>query len=199
MSGTIRDFAATGPDGCLVVVAGGLDLVTAPDVRRARRAAVGRHRRVIVGLDQVAFCDCAGVSALVAAARTARARGVGFRLRSVSHFLARFLRLTGPHGAFSIGPGPESGRGRGACLAKPGRGEQRYARLGVGSRRRISVPPPWGWRIFSVMSNRALGGASAVAGPDPRRGRSALCFRRRSWTVWLVRPGAGGGRAGAYP
>ncbi|MEV5779008.1 STAS domain-containing protein [Streptomyces antimycoticus] len=48
------------------------------------------------------FCDCTGLSALLAAARTAQAGDVELRLCAVPHFLARILRLSGTHGAFTI-------------------------------------------------------------------------------------------------
>ncbi|MEV1084025.1 STAS domain-containing protein [Streptomyces sp. NPDC050211] len=107
MSGTMQvDLKTTGPGRCLVVVSGELDLVTATDARQALKAAVDQHRSVVVDLGQVTFCDCTGLSALLAAARAARGRGVELRLRAVPHFLARILRLTGTHGAFSIEPAP---------------------------------------------------------------------------------------------
>ncbi|MET9831702.1 MULTISPECIES: STAS domain-containing protein [Streptomyces] len=48
------------------------------------------------------FCDCTGLSALLAAARTAKARGSELRLCSVPHPLARLLRLTHASSAFTI-------------------------------------------------------------------------------------------------
>ncbi|MFD7409777.1 STAS domain-containing protein [Streptomyces sp. NPDC059866] len=84
------------------------------------KAAVDQHHSVVVDLGQVTFCDCTGLSALLAAACTARARGVELRLRAVPHSLARILRLTGTHGAFGIDPG------------QPGR---LHARRGVGQER----------------------------------------------------------------
>jgi anti-sigma B factor antagonist len=40
------------------------------------------------------FCDCAGLSALLAAARTAKTHGSELRLCAVPHALARLLRLS---------------------------------------------------------------------------------------------------------
>ncbi|MET9968938.1 STAS domain-containing protein [Streptomyces sp. NPDC006356] len=83
--------------------AGELDVITAADARHALNAAVDQHHSVVVDLGQVTFCDCTGLIALLAAARTARARGVELQLRAVPHSLARILRLTGTHRAFRWG------------------------------------------------------------------------------------------------
>ncbi|WP_089511602.1 STAS domain-containing protein [Streptomyces sp. NBS 14/10] len=86
---TIRvDRKATGPDNCQVAVSGELDLVTAAEVREALQGAVGENRVVVIDLGGLTFCDCTGLSALPAAARTAQAGDVELRLCAVSHFLA---------------------------------------------------------------------------------------------------------------
>ncbi len=109
MHETIRvDRKATGPDSCRVAVSGELDLVTAGDVRQALQNAVGENRVVVVDLGGLTFCDCTGLSALLAAARTAQAGDVELRLCAVPRFLARILRLSGTRGSFTIEgrPGP---------------------------------------------------------------------------------------------
>ncbi|WP_413100185.1 STAS domain-containing protein [Streptomyces sp. Inha503] len=64
------DRTATGPDSCRVTVSGELDLVTADDVRQALQTAVGENRVfVVIDLGGLTFCDCTGLSALLAAAR----------------------------------------------------------------------------------------------------------------------------------
>ncbi|MEE4597610.1 STAS domain-containing protein [Streptomyces sp. DSM 41524] len=55
---------ATGPDSCRV--AGELDLVTAGEVREALQRAVGENRVVVIDLGGLTFCDCTGLSALLA-------------------------------------------------------------------------------------------------------------------------------------
>ncbi|WP_413100210.1 STAS domain-containing protein [Streptomyces sp. Inha503] len=109
MHETIRvDRKATGPGSCRVAVSGERDLVTAGEVRQALRSAVGENQLVVVDLGGLTFCDCTGLSALLAAARTARAGDVELRLCAVPHFLARILRLSGTRGSFTIeeGHGP---------------------------------------------------------------------------------------------
>ncbi|MGW7616214.1 STAS domain-containing protein [Streptomyces antimycoticus] len=106
---TIRvDREATGPDSCRVAVSGELDLVTAGEVRQALQRAVGDNRVVVIDLGGLTFCDCTGLSALLAAARTAQAAHVELRLCAVPCFLARILRLSGTRDAFTV----EEKRGR---------------------------------------------------------------------------------------
>lgn len=71
----------TGPGHWWVTVAGDLDVVT-PDVREALKAA---HDRVDVDCGGLTFCDCTGLSALLAAAHAAKASGSELRLYSVPH------------------------------------------------------------------------------------------------------------------
>lgn len=92
----------TGPGRCRVTVAGDLDVVSAPDVRDTLRAALADHRSVVVDCGGLTFCDCTGLSALLAAARTAKASGSELRLCSIPHPLARLLRLTHAGSAFTI-------------------------------------------------------------------------------------------------
>ncbi|MFF3159574.1 STAS domain-containing protein [Streptomyces sp. NPDC057910] len=104
MHDTIRvDVHATGPGRCRVTVAGDLDVVSAPAVRDALRDAVSRYSNgVDVHCGQLSFCDCCGLSALLAAARAAKADGVELRLCAVPHTLARLLRLSHTGSAFTI-------------------------------------------------------------------------------------------------
>ncbi|MGJ5751569.1 anti-anti-sigma factor [Streptomyces puniciscabiei] len=92
----------TGPGRCRVTVAGDLDVVSAPDVRDTLRSALADHRSVVVDCGGLTFCDCTGLSALLAAARTAKASGRDLRLCAVPHPLARLLRLTHAGSAFTI-------------------------------------------------------------------------------------------------
>ncbi|BBJ37873.1 hypothetical protein GCM10017744_003980 [Streptomyces antimycoticus] len=103
MHETIRvDRKATGPDSCRVTVSGDLDLVTAGNVRQALQTAVAENRVVVIDLSGVTFCDCTGLSALLAAARTAQVGDVELRLRTVPHVLAHILRLSDTRDAFTI-------------------------------------------------------------------------------------------------
>ncbi|WP_433455468.1 STAS domain-containing protein [Streptomyces sp. CA-142005] len=92
----------TGPGSCRVTVTGDLDVVSAPDVREALKAAVSAHDRVDVDCGHLTFCDCTGLSALLAAARAAKAHGSELRLFSIPHALARLLRLTHTGSSFTI-------------------------------------------------------------------------------------------------
>ncbi|MFH8257609.1 STAS domain-containing protein [Streptomyces roseolus] len=94
----------TGPGSCRVTVAGELDVVSAPDLRDTLRAAVYDHDRVEVQCAGVTFVDCSGLSALLAAARAAKAGGTELRLITVPYSLARLLRLTQTGRAFAIEP-----------------------------------------------------------------------------------------------
>jgi anti-anti-sigma factor len=102
----------TGPGSCRVTVVGDLDVVSAPDVREAVKAAVSAHDRVEVDCGRLTFCDCTGLSALLAAARAARASGSELRLCAVPHALARLLRLTHAGSAFTIEPPDMRDRGQ---------------------------------------------------------------------------------------
>jgi anti-anti-sigma factor len=95
---------ATGPDSCRVTVAGELDVATAADVRTALLAAVTTHQHVAVDMSGLTFCDCAGLGALLSAARAARASGADLHLHlhAVPHALARLLHLSHTGGAFTI-------------------------------------------------------------------------------------------------
>ncbi|GHE75821.1 hypothetical protein GCM10018771_67500 [Streptomyces cellulosae] len=87
---------------CWVTVAGELDVMSAPGVRDTLRVAIADYRSVVVDCSGVTFCDCSGLSALLAAVRAAQANGIELRLRAVPHSLARLLRLTHTGSAFTI-------------------------------------------------------------------------------------------------
>ncbi|MFB6477375.1 STAS domain-containing protein [Streptomyces virginiae] len=82
-----------GPGVCEVSVAGELDVATAPDLRGALGQAMVGCQRVTIDLAGLEFCDCCGLSVLLAAARKAKAEGAEIHLRAVPHALARLLRL----------------------------------------------------------------------------------------------------------
>ncbi|MET8212811.1 STAS domain-containing protein [Streptomyces sp. NPDC005373] len=97
---------ATAPGSCRVTMAGDLDLYSAPTVRDTLHEARSDHGRVVVDCSRLSFIDCTGLSALLAAARTARDTGAELRLCAVPHALARLLRLSHTAGAFTIEPEP---------------------------------------------------------------------------------------------
>lgn len=63
--------------------------------------AVTTYPRTVVDLAGVAFCDCTGLSALLAASRRGRQRGAVLWLRSVPYGTC-LLRLTHTRSAFTI-------------------------------------------------------------------------------------------------
>ncbi|MCX2184993.1 STAS domain-containing protein [Streptomyces sp. SKN60] len=77
-------------------VTGELDIATAPRIREALLDAIRQHEQVTVDLDRLAFCDCAGLSALITAQKTARAQGTTLTVRNIPHQLTRLLRCI-PH------------------------------------------------------------------------------------------------------
>ncbi|MCX5233197.1 STAS domain-containing protein [Streptomyces sp. NBC_00233] len=77
-------------------VTGELDVATAPRIRQALVSTIHCHERVIIDLGRLEFCDCAGLSALIAAQKTARAHGTTLTIRNTPPQLARLLRCV-PH------------------------------------------------------------------------------------------------------
>ncbi|OIJ98503.1 STAS domain-containing protein [Streptomyces monashensis] len=111
----------SGPDHCALAVVGELDMVTAAELRRVLQQAVATYPSTVVDLAGVSFCDCTGMSALLAASRRAKERGAALRLRSVPYAVARMLRLTHTRKAFCFEFG-ESGLplpGDGATYGPP--------------------------------------------------------------------------------
>ncbi|MGN5380830.1 STAS domain-containing protein [Streptomyces lasalocidi] len=79
-----------------------LDVVTAAELRHVLQQAVTTYPRIVVDLAGVPFCDCTGLSALLAASRRARERGAVLWLRAVPYAVARLMRLTHTRDAFTI-------------------------------------------------------------------------------------------------
>ncbi|WP_276092044.1 STAS domain-containing protein [Streptomyces silvisoli] len=92
----------TGPDTCVVTVAGELDIVSASAVQSALNAAVATHHDTVLDLARLSFCDCGGLNALITAARAAEDQGADLRLRGVPHCLVRLLWLFGSCDDFAI-------------------------------------------------------------------------------------------------
>lgn len=88
-----------------VEVVDGVPVVTAPeevDIANAAglraallKAAERDHALVVVDMSRTRFCDSAGLNALVAAARQARADGGEVRLVVVGEAVVRLVALTG--------------------------------------------------------------------------------------------------------
>ncbi|MFE0654549.1 STAS domain-containing protein [Streptomyces sp. NPDC059534] len=77
-------------------VTGELDIATAPRIRQALLDTIHRHEQVIIDLGRLEFCDCAGLSALITAHKTARAHGTALAIRNIPPQLTRLLRCV-PH------------------------------------------------------------------------------------------------------
>jgi anti-sigma B factor antagonist len=78
-------------------VSGEVDLATAPTLLSTVLDAIRDHRPSVLELDlaDVTFFDARGVSALILAARAARAAGCTGRLRRPRAHVRRILELTG--------------------------------------------------------------------------------------------------------
>ncbi|AYV26373.1 Putative anti-sigma factor antagonist [Streptomyces sp. ADI95-16] len=125
---------------CDVSVAGELDVVTVEELRHVLQQAVMTYPCTVVDLGGVRFCDCTGLSALLAARHRAKEHGTELRLRTVPIAVARLLRLTHTSDAFTIEPAgrpgsPPSQRGATAYTA---------AAAGPGHLRSRSRPSPGG-------------------------------------------------------
>lgn len=84
----------------LVRVVGELDRSTVPTLSEevARLLAAARPpTELVIDLDEVTFADAGAVGALLGAARTARSRGIGFRVGDCSPTVSWLLDLTGAH------------------------------------------------------------------------------------------------------
>ncbi|MFE5549899.1 STAS domain-containing protein [Streptomyces sp. NPDC056534] len=77
-------------------VTGEVDIATAPRIRQALIDTIHRDERVVIDLGRLEFCDCAGLSALIAAQKAARAYGTALAIRNIPPQLARLLRCI-PH------------------------------------------------------------------------------------------------------
>jgi anti-sigma B factor antagonist len=86
----------------VVTLRGELDITQAAELGRALAAAAIRGPRIIVDLAELTFIDCAGLSVLVAAQRTARGAGADLVLAAVQQSVARLLCLTNRVGVLPV-------------------------------------------------------------------------------------------------
>ncbi|MFJ8589630.1 lipid asymmetry maintenance protein MlaB [Streptomyces sp. NPDC093595] len=91
----ITTIAVPGRRQAMVTVTGELDIRTATDVRQALTAAATVYDETVVDLSRLAFCDCAGLGALISARNTARRRGTHLRWQHIPEHLQWLLRATG--------------------------------------------------------------------------------------------------------
>ncbi|MFB7257500.1 STAS domain-containing protein [Streptomyces nojiriensis] len=83
------------PGTVQVVVSGEIDFDNATFLRRALLAALVSHRAtLLVDLERVTFCDCAGLNTLLAARRAALRAGRGLHITAAGRRVERLLALT---------------------------------------------------------------------------------------------------------
>ncbi|HEV7654597.1 MAG TPA: STAS domain-containing protein [Mycobacteriales bacterium] len=93
------------PDGEYVVVAGEVDIETAPQLRSALAAAVGTGAAsVVIDLAAVTYLDSSGLSVLVSAHQRARAQGSTLCLCNPSERVRSLLRITGLDTVLQLDP-----------------------------------------------------------------------------------------------
>ncbi|MGW3322278.1 STAS domain-containing protein [Streptomyces virginiae] len=97
------------PGTVQVVVSGEIDFDNAMFLRRALLAALVSHRAtLLVDLERVTFCDCAGLNALLAARHAARQAGRSLHITVAGLRVERLLNLTDTRSLLAGTPAPES-------------------------------------------------------------------------------------------
>ncbi|MCX5079123.1 STAS domain-containing protein [Streptomyces sp. NPDC054949] len=86
---------AGAPGTVRVCVSGEIDLHTAAVLHDTLLIALASHRAtLLLDLRRVAFCDCAGLNALLAAGEAARRAGRELRITAAGRPVRRLLQLT---------------------------------------------------------------------------------------------------------
>lgn len=96
-------------DDIVLVVAGEIDLYTAPRLQRELAAAVGDGDpgHVVVDMSGVEFCDSTGMNVLLAAHWRATERGGSLELAAPRPSVRKILQVTGLDTVFLVqGPAP---------------------------------------------------------------------------------------------
>ncbi|MFD7558844.1 STAS domain-containing protein [Streptomyces sp. NPDC059835] len=84
-----------------VVVSGEINLDNAALLRRVLLTALVSHRgTLLVDLERVTFCDCAGLNTLLTARHAALKAGRGLRITAAGRRVERLLDLTGTRSHF---------------------------------------------------------------------------------------------------
>jgi anti-anti-sigma factor len=79
-----------------IALAGDLDMASAPSFQQVVTDLIATGRqRILVDLDQLAFCDSAGLNAFVKADKHCAARGGWLRLVGARGHVARVIELSG--------------------------------------------------------------------------------------------------------
>lgn len=90
-------------DGTLVVTVNGeLDMLTAPDLRRAVLERLESSSTIVLALDGVVFLGTSGLAALIEMREHAQRTGVTLRLACTERRVLRPLSIAGLHHLFEI-------------------------------------------------------------------------------------------------
>lgn len=90
-------------DGTLVVAVNGeLDMLTAPDLRRAVIERLDTSSTIVLALDGVVFLGTSGLAALIEMREHAQRTGVTLRLACTERRVLRPLSIAGLHHLFEI-------------------------------------------------------------------------------------------------
>lgn len=120
------------PGRTIIALHGDLDLTSAPALREHLLAAL-RHsaRLLILDLDEVSFCDAAGLTVLLGTQRRAAGLGITLSLAAPNPQVAKLLRITGLDRCLTVHPALPDGLTASSApveLANPGR-----TRVGAGA------------------------------------------------------------------
>ncbi|MEV0719851.1 STAS domain-containing protein [Asanoa sp. NPDC050611] len=84
------------PIGSVLHLAGELDMESAPQLVACLDDQLAHgHTRIVANLEELAFCDSRGISALIAAATRCQRAGGSLHLTGASGTVARVLEITG--------------------------------------------------------------------------------------------------------
>lgn len=87
--------AVLGPDACLILVRGELDLASCPDLELAiGDAEQTEARRIILDLEELTFIDSSGLRTLLTASRRSAANGSRLQMTRGKGDVADMFRLT---------------------------------------------------------------------------------------------------------
>ncbi|MER5567205.1 STAS domain-containing protein [Streptomyces goshikiensis] len=89
------------PGTVRVVVSGEIDFDNAASLREVLLTALVSHRAMLlVDLERVTFCDCAGLNMLLAARHASLRAGRGLRITAAGRQVERLLNLTATRSLF---------------------------------------------------------------------------------------------------
>lgn len=101
------DIATPGGDPSVLILIGELDLATVPMLNdHIDRLVKAGHRRILLDLSQLSFCDSAGLGGFVRGNNLCTDAGGWLRLTEASGKVARTLAVTGLDTFLATDPGP---------------------------------------------------------------------------------------------